>query len=446
MKWVDLEREFYQFLVKRLPGSPDDTTFLLAVSGGLDSMVLLHLFNKSMLNFEIAHCNFGLRGEESDGDEAFILKTAEKYNNQCFVRRFKISPDNTDNKSVQMAARDLRYEWFGELIRSKNIHFLATAHHADDNLETILFNLTRGTGIKGLAGIPEFENFIVRPMLSFTKAAIREYAEKHKIEYREDSSNQLLKYKRNQFRLEVIPKLKSINPRVTETVTEHIPLYNDLKEMLLEQTRQFREQFCTHRGGLFVIDQKKLLETPGRLNILSELLSEYGFSYKQILFLIEGKLTQTGTKVESSTHHLYLHNDQWIVVQVTDKFEPVYIADIPEMVHTSLGEFHFTHSKVRIEPASKNQIVLDLNVFKTPFIIRTRKDGDSFCPEGMNGRKQKLKNYFINEKYSIPDKDRQLLLLNEEQILWVVGKRYDHKVLQTGQQSDNWLLISFADQ
>ena len=445
MKWIDLEREFEQVVSKLLPKQALNYKFLLAVSGGLDSMVLWHLFQKAGFDIEIAHCNFGLRGQESDEDEKFILEHAVSNHTICSVKHFTLGKNSIKNKSTQMAARDLRYKWFEELVQSKNIHYLVTAHHADDNLETILFNLTRGTGIKGLTGIPEIENDIFRPLLNFNKTQLIDFARKNNIMFREDSSNHSVKYKRNQLRLEIIPKLKEINPSLTETVLDHLPLYKDLKEMLLKQTEWFKNKHCLQKGNLFIIDHKKLLSIPGKLNILNELISGFGFSYKQSLFLIEGRLTQTGTKVESSTHTLYLHNNHWVIAPIMLKFEPIVLDNIPTSLNTQYGNFIFKHTKALIKPETKTLIVLDLKRIMLPLIIRTRNDGDWFCPVGMEGKKQKLKDYFNNEKYSIPEKDSQLLLCAGQDILWIVGKRYDHRYMPLAQDGGDFLVITFIE-
>lgn len=403
-----------------------NTHFLITVSGGIDSMVLLELFYKAKHNFKVAHCNFGLRAEESDLDEALVIQTCIEKNIPYFTKKISIKSSDIPGKSVQLEARDKRYAWFNELLLENKLDYIVTAHHANDNLETILFNFIRGCGIQGLHGIPQKTGNILRPLLGIEKNDIIAFAHKNQVKSRLDSSNLTTKYKRNKIRLEVIPKLEEINPKVCRTVQEHLPLFQDLNEMLESQVNSFVKNYCRCQADCFIISFGEIFGTAGKLNILNNILQGFGFSLKQCQFLLENKLQHSGTKIESSTHELYLHGTKWVIAPVIAVFEPITIDQFPCQISTSYGNLSFDNiDEIDFNNLEDNQkqLVVNTKSFESNLVVRTRQDGDWFRPAGMKGQKQKLKNYFINEKMSIPQKDRQLLLCTGSEVLWVVGKR-----------------------
>lgn len=446
MKWIDVFVEFQNNMAKLFQDKLANTHFLLTVSGGIDSMVLLELFYKAKLNFKVAHCNFGLREEDSDFDEELVIQTCIEKGIPYFTKKISIKSAEIPGKSVQLEARDKRYTWFNELLVENKLDYIVTAHHANDNLETILFNFIRGCGIQGLQGIPQKTGNILRPLLEIEKTDIIAFANKNQVTSRLDTSNLSTKYKRNKIRLEIIPKLEEINPQVCRTVQEHLPLFHDLEEMLEVQTKFFVKNQCRQQEDCFIISLGEIFKTAGKLNILNRILQEFGFSMKQCQFLLENKLQHSGTKIISNTHELYLHGNNWIVAPPIFSFVPIIIENIPCQVNTAFGNLTF-ENEVDLDLNSienNNQLlVLDVKIYEPNLVVRTRQDGDWFRPAGMKGQKQKLKNYFINEKMSIPEKERQLLLCSGSEVLWVIGKRKSLKVLYTT-HSNNFIKITFT--
>lgn len=424
MWMMPTERHFLKAMEGFFPDGVSDKRFLLAVSGGADSMVVLHLFQKHYSDFIIAHCNYGLRGTESDLDEALVNKMAKEYDKIFCVKH--VSLPQKDNKSIQLLAREHRYDWFAMLKDEHQVDFVVTAHHLDDNTETLLFNLIRGTGIKGLCGIPAMSANIIRPLLQVSKSNILEYAQANGIQYRDDASNFSTKYNRNKIRLNILPEIEKINPQFSKTINEHIREYADLEELLREQTANFIKHHCRKDNDCLVIPSKTLLCKPGRLNILFSILGEYGFSKSQVEFLLNGQLTRSGTKIESGSHELYLHGDEWIVAPVLSDLAEISVSQIPATVHTAFGSLSFIVATESTTKTERDTLVFEHNFDDKALVIRTRKDGDRFAPEGMNGKSQKLKDFFINSKISVPAKARQLLLCSGDEIIWIVGLRKSH--------------------
>lgn len=424
-----------------------NTNFLLTVSGGIDSMVLLELFYKAKLNFKVVHCNFGLRAEDSDFDEELVIQTCIEKGIPYFTKKISIKSAEIPGKSVQLEARDKRYAWFNELLVENKLDYIVTAHHANDNLETILFNFMRGCSIQGLQGIPQKTGNILRPLLKIEKTDIIAFANKNQVKSRLDTSNLSPKYKRNKIRLEIIPKLEEINPQVCRTVQEHLPLFHDLEEMLDVQTKLFVKNHCRQQEDCFIISFGKIFKTSGKLNVLNRILQEFGFSMKQCQFLLENKLQHSGTKIISSTHELYLHGNNWVIAPPIDSFVPIIIKNIPCQVNTTFGNLSFEKAvdlDINNLEDKKELLLMETKLFESDLVVRTRQDGDWFRPVGMKGQKQKLKNYFINEKMSIPEKDRQLLLCSGSEVFWVIGKRKSLKVLNTT-HSNNFIKITFTN-
>lgn len=440
----ETERKFLRAIQELLPDDRNNKKFLLAVSGGADSMVMMRLFLDAGLKFEAAHCNYGLRGEDSDNDEQLVRRISADYGVRCHVKCFELA--NKHDGSIQLLARQLRYEWFEELRRENDLDYIATAHHEDDNTETVLFNFIRGTGIRGLTGIPTVKGHIIRPMLSITKQEILEYAAKNAVEYRDDLSNFTTKYRRNQIRLRLLPGIREINHNFNKTIREHIREYADLDELVQAQVGQFLKNSCRWEYDLLYISHKDIYALPGRFNILSRILEPFGFSKNQVLFLLEGRLSKTGTRIESVTHELVLHADEWLVASVVEEFEEIQVTTLPAEVTTTYGTLHFTEISQEEQAADKNILILQHDLDANPLSIRTRSDGDRFAPEGMQGQRQKLKDYFTNNKIPPPARDRQLLLCAADKILWIAGMRRSHFTSEENSKG-KWIRAEFrADQ
>ncbi len=414
--------------LKRLSRNAEQKSYLLAVSGGIDSMVLLNLFHKFQLNFEIAHCNFCLRGDESDQDEALVHQLANELGVPIHIKRFEKLKTLAGDNSIQSIARDLRYNWFDELITARKLDHLVLAHHADDNLETALYNFTKGTGIKGIKGMPEINGNIIRPLLRSEKTDIFNYANEQLIAYRNDSSNESTKYNRNLIRLKIIPELRKINPGISKTYTKHIALYTDAQSLIEHATESFKEKHTKKKHNSLHIDFEAIKNKPGNLNILLSILESFGFTYSQVKDIADKEYSLSGKKILSQTHELVYNRHELIISPIEINTYHILVTTIPICIITPFGSLVFERIDSGEIDIIKDTYIAYLKAdTPLPFTIRTKKKGDIFYPSGMQGKKQKLKDYFINNKYSLPDKEKQLLLLSNDQVCWVVGRRVDER-------------------
>lgn len=403
-----------------------DKKLLLAVSGGIDSMVLLQLFKSLNYDIAIAHCNFGLRSEESNGDEKFIREYAEKNNIKIFVTRFNTEGFAADNKlSIQVAARQLRYIWFHQLLEENNLDYILTAHHLDDSIETALINFTRGTGIEGLTGIPQQNGKIIRPLLNSTRQEIEKFADEEDINWREDSSNASDKYLRNKMRHDVIPILKSLNPAFTESfkqTTAHLKQVHSLAEdaSVLVYKQVVNEQDAQKR---FMIQELKRL--PNYKAYLYQWLKPFGFTaWDDIYSLVDA---QAGKQIFSENFRLIKDRDVLILEPITDNSKKVYIiTDAAQRVNEPV-QLRFTNVDEIDKNATKKVIYVNNELIKFPLFVKRWKEGDYFYPFGMNGQKKKLSKFFKDEKMSLPDKENAWVLTSGEHIIWVIGMRADNR-------------------
>lgn len=403
---------------------------LLAISGGLDSVVLTHLCQKLKLNVSLAHCNFKLRGSESDSDEAFVLDLAEDLDLEVFIETFDTEAYALHNKiSIQIAARTLRYEWFYDLANQLGFDYILTAHHADDNLETLLINLTRGTGLKGLTGIPEINDKLVRPLLPFAREALEAFALKNAIHWQEDSSNASKKYLRNKLRHDVIPTLKAINPHVLENFKTTIAHLKESADIIDDTIRDLsaRSIASSEKGvTTYRISELKKLKQPK--TYLYQLFKDYGFSeWNDVHDLLEA---QSGKQVFSKTHRLLKDREHLILTkiepsanQAIDDFLEVKATDAK--LKTPMGTLFFDEADA-IFGKRTNVVFVDRDALKFPLTLRKWQEGDVFYPLGMKGKK-KLSKYFKDEKLSLIEKERVWVLCSENQIVWVLGRRADDR-------------------
>ncbi|WP_298238139.1 tRNA lysidine(34) synthetase TilS [uncultured Algibacter sp.] len=399
---------------------------LIAISGGIDSVVLTHLCHKSKLNISLAHCNFNLRRKESDTDEDFVLQLAKDLDLEVFVQRFDTELYAKDNKrSIQMAARELRYAWFEELAEQLGFDYILTAHHADDNLETFLINFTRGTGLEGLTGIPEINEKFVRPLLPFSSHAIVAFAEENKIKWRDDSSNKSVKYLRNKLRHEVIPILKAINPSLLQSFQSTLENLNDTADIVEESTNAVLKraiETMDENHVAFKVSEFKKLNNPKAY--LFESLKEFGFTeWNDVVDLLDA---ETGKQVFSNTHRLIKNREHLLLSEVkqTDHQE-ILITSEEDKKQTPFGTLFFDEADAVFGTGS-NMIFVDKNALKFPLTIRKYKEGDVFYPLGMTGKK-KISKYFKDEKLSLLEKENTWLLCSREAIVWVIGRRADNR-------------------
>jgi len=403
-----------------------ESKLLIAISGGLDSVVLTQLCHQANLKFALAHCNFNLRGSESDEDEAFVLQLAEDLDVEVFIESFETETYAKDHKmSTQMAARELRYDWFYALSEQLEFDYILTAHHADDNLETFLINLSRGTGIDGLTGIPESNENIIRPLLPFSRAALLRYANENQFKWREDSSNSSTKYLRNKIRLEVIPKLKEINPEILQSVIQTQHHLQDSKVIIEDAIAKVQKKVVSTDGSSIKLNIKKLQKLSNSKAYLYELLKDFNFTeWNDVNALLEA---QSGKQVFSKTHRLLKDRTHLLLTEISseDNQESILISESTEVIATTLGRLYFETAD-QINEKQTNTLFVDKDLLKFPLTLRPWRKGDYFCPFGMTGKK-KLSKFFKDEKYSLIEKEKTLVLCSDEDIVWIVNKRIDNR-------------------
>ncbi len=405
------------------------TRVLLAVSGGIDSMVMAFLFREAGTDHAIAHCNFSLRGEESDGDEKFVISYAGKRNIQCFTTRFDtLGYAASRHISVQMAARELRYNWFDTLIEKEGFDAVAVAHNLNDNIETFFINLLRGTGLNGLTGMSPRHNNIIRPLLFATRTEIDAFATAEKIKYREDSSNAEVKYTRNRIRIRVLPEIEKVNANSVAAITEtmsHLNSASELVDIYIEGIHS--ELFRPSVNGVEA-DVGKLRSLKPAAPHIYELFKRYGLSSQQTQEMIDLLDSSTGKYILSSTHRLLRDRGKILISARSDDQPSSYIfSSIDEMRLSGL----FTDLRITVPsddplPRSRLTACLDLALVDFPVTARHWEPGDRFAPLGMSQLK-KISDFLIDLKVPVTEKEKVLLLLSGDKVMWVMGYRIDNR-------------------
>lgn len=420
-----------------------ESRFIIAVSGGIDSVVLTHLCKQSNFDFAIAHCNFNLRGEESNADELFITELGESLDVEVFVQHFDTTSfSESSGVSIQMAARELRYEWFNDLCKQLGFQYILTAHHLDDSLETFIINLTRGTGLEGLLGIPATNNNIVRPLLPFTRENIESFAKDYQLAWREDRSNASTKYLRNKIRHKVIPELKLVNSKLIQNFKHTIAHLNDTSDLIDFAIDDFVEEAVTKidtYGIYYNVSsfKSKLNSKP----FLYQVFSPFGFTQWDDIYLLLD--AQSGKYVQSGTHRLLKDRDQLILSELeTTNTNGFIVEAIDTSITIPSGVLSFNEVENQVNTRSLNEIYVDLDKLQFPLKIRLFKEGDYFYPKGMDGRK-KVSKYFKDEKMSLLEKEHTWLLTSEDKVVWIIGKRQDNRFSIT-ETSTKYLHISFS--
>lgn len=405
---------------------------LVAVSGGVDSVVLARLCRWAGYDIEIAHCNFQLRGEESLRDEEYTAQFSGMINAPYHLRRFDTETFARDHTiSVQEAARELRYAFFREIARERNLDRILTAHHADDNVETMLMNLFKGTGIAGIRGILPLSGNIARPLLFATRAEIEAYATEHGIGFVEDSSNLTDKYTRNYFRLTLIPELEKMYPGATAHIRDSLSLFRE-GEMLYREAVEARiAKLVTRAGNEIHIPVEKLRMASPLRTILFELLSPVGFSPAQLQDVIRLMDADTGKYVSSATHRL-IRNRNWLILAAKEDAEvSIHVVErVADKIQLPIGTI--TNSTVPniagfIPDPDPLVAQFDLDQVEFPLTVRRWKEGDYFYPLGMR-KKKKIARFLIDCKLSKTDKEKIMVVLSGDRIIWVVGQRIDERV------------------
>ena len=420
---------------------------LLAVSGGVDSVVLCELCKQGGYDFVIAHCNFQLRGMESERDETFVKSLGKKYGVQVLVKKFDTETYARESKKgIQEAARDLRYEWFADLIGNRQqaigkthdsrltTHdarlstYLLTAHHADDNIETVLFNFCRGTGLQGLNGIPNKTGHIRRPLLDFWKHELLEFAKENNLEFVEDSSNQSLKYSRNLFRNEIIPLLSKVYPEVKSNLRDNIQRFHAITSLYATLVADLKKKLCKRKNNEIHIPVKQLMSYQNKA-LIFEIISDFGFTEKQVDEVIKLAASESGKYIQSpNTDYRIIKFRHWLIISPTKASESETIVIEEGVRNVQFSIFHFQFSIVDncTLPTDSNIACLDAKEIKYPLILRKWKDGDYFYPLGMR-KKKKLSRFFIDQKLAKTQREKTWVLEMNKKIIWVVGLRIDER-------------------
>jgi len=434
-----LQKQFHEF-VKAEELLREDDHVLLAVSGGLDSMVMADLFAKSSWSFSIAHCNFNLRGTESDGDEAFVKDWANANEVKIYTERFDLGEGST-----QLNARNARYQWFEELVATKGYSKIATAHHLNDSLETLLINLSRGTGIKGIAGIKAKSGNVIRPLLFASKDQLKKYAADHSLKWREDSSNEKTDYDRNLLRHVVIPELEKLNPSMVETFRNTAERLGLANEIVQRNVDEIKKKSLVTRGSMTEL-KLEWLQAQTDFLLLSEILGEFGFNYvtTKEIFKAIGK---SGKQFYAGNVELTMDRKSLFIKEAQDELDAENVID-------AVGGFQFGEKKlklsivgraeVELSDATSNKVYLNADLLSFPLKIRKWRDGDRFTPLGLDGTK-KVSDYLIDAKTPLVKKNGVMVLLSEDEIVWLVNHQIS-ELFKITDQTKKILTISLTSE
>lgn len=407
-------------------GLKSEKPILVGTSGGRDSMVLCHLYLLSNIPFAIAHCNFTLRGEDSDGDEAFVSKWAKHHHIPIHKITFETAAYAEENGiSIQMAARDLRLKWFKQICTENHYDFYATAHHLDDSIETYIINQIRGTGLAGLHGILPKQGKLIHPLLFCNRAEITEFAQSNHINWREDKSNTETKYLRNKVRNQLMPLLQEINPNIKSILQTNIERLKASEEIYQLKIEEIKNDIFNKIDDTFIVDLKKLNQLPQKELVVYEIINKFRFNYTQLSQILA--TNESGSCIESESHIILKNRDELILSKKTNSQSEYYQID---------DQADFINQPIKLKLSIKENFEIskdepigqfDFKKIKFPLILRKWQQGDYFQPLGMKGKKKLLSDYFIDEKMSILEKDNTWLLISGGDIVWVVGKRIDER-------------------
>ncbi|OJU23310.1 MAG: tRNA lysidine(34) synthetase TilS [Sphingobacteriales bacterium 41-5] len=401
---------------------------LVATSGGVDSVVLCKLCELAGLDFGIAHCNFQLRGNDSDRDEAFVEKFAEQLNVPFFSTRFDTKKYAEQNKaSTQVAARELRYHWFEEVAANHNYNFILTAHHADDNIETVVMSFFRGTGIKGLTGIRAKNDKLRRPLLFARRKELEDFLSEHQLPFVQDESNFHDDYTRNYFRNKILPMIAEVYPGANDNILRNIERLKGATVLYNEAVALKRKKILAQKGAEFympvlLLQQQKPIQT-----LLYEMVKDFGFTPAQLKDIIQLLQSESGKYVVSPTHRILRNRKHLVLAPLEETVKTAVIID-------GAGKYYFVNGALEIKKTDKlpafttdeNTALIDAKHLKYPLILRPWKIGDYFYPLGMT-KKKKLSRFFINKKLSVIEKEKVWVLEMDKKIIWVVGHRIDDR-------------------
>ena len=465
---MNLLKNFTEFVAKENLFQPTDK-LILAVSGGVDSVVLCELCNQAGYDFIIAHCNFQLRAEESERDEQFVKALGEKYGVEVLVKRFDTQAYASEQKTgIQEAARNLRYPWFVQLCVDKNLGdafskpnekpgwhsqvdpskprwLVATAHHLDDSVETMLMNFFKGTGTRGMKGIlprHDFFSFLVRPLLFARKEELLAFATHYQLGFVEDSSNASDKYTRNYFRNQLIPGIKEVFPQVEENLINNLHRFREIDELYRQAVDRHKKKLLVQQGNEIHIPVLKLQQTSPVHTIVYEIIKEFGFTSRQADDVIHLIKSESGKYVQSSTHRV-IKNRNWLIIS------PRFGTEAENILIEEEGDVGFARGTLAVKTISGNQSLvtndpllaqLDAGNIRFPLLLRRWKQGDYFYPLGMQ-KKKKLSRFLIDCKLSLTQKENVWVVEMNRKIIWVVGLRIDDRFKITGKTSKQLQLV-----
>ena len=422
-------KRFVEFIEQNSLFTPASKV-LAAVSGGMDSVLMAHLLKAAGYNFGIAHCNFMLRGPEADADQQFTMRLAKSLGVTFHTVNFNTQQYAAENKiSIQMAARDMRYSWFDQISESAGYHTIALAHHQNDTIETILLNLTRGTGIAGLHGILPLNGRLVRPMLFLTRQEIEEIINSQALQYAEDASNASVKYARNKIRHKVIPLLKELNPNLEATFEHNLRNFRDLEILLNDKVQALKQELLVVQGNEVHIDIEKVNELSPKRLLLFKLLQPYGFTHHVVDDLLSALHKHAGRGFASAGYKLFIDRGRLIILAKGEET----VTEVGINPDDTNITYHNYQLKLQHEDSPlivKNNplgVSIDSDLLQYPLTLRSWQHGDVFYPLGMK-TKQKLSDFFVHQKVPLHKKNNVPLLVNGNgDIMWVGGYRPDER-------------------
>lgn len=441
MQGMTLLQRFSQFIKEENLFQKIDW-LLLAVSGGIDSVVLCELCRQSGFKFIIAHCNFQLRRAESTRDEHFVRELAEKYEVPVYIKKFETNQYALENKlSIQVAARELRYTWFNEILGDKALlskydhpKYLLTAHHAGDNIETMLMNLFKGTGITGLRAMLPKQNRIIRPLLFAHKTDILDFSINNDLNYVEDSSNESDKYTRNYFRNQLLPAVQQVFPGVEENLAGNLKRFRETEQLFRQAIEQHKKKLLEIKGNEVHIAVLKLKKLSPLETIIYEVIKEYGFTARQTIEVIGLLEAESGKYVQSASYRI-IKNRNWLIISPNnnDDSQTIIINKKDKKLTFEKGLLEFKEVPVNNYQMSTSSEVAQLDAGEVifPLILRKRRQSDYFYPLGMQ-KKKKLNRFLSDQKLSLTEKEQVWLIEMNKKIIWITGRRIDDRFKVTG--------------
>ena len=427
--------------MERLVGTPGRYRYLLAVSGGADSLVMTLLFRQAGFDCAIAHCNFHLRGADSDHDMELVRSLAAQWDIPLFVKEFDTPALQKDSGlSVEMVARQLRYDWFAQV--GEGFDYIVTAHNANDAAETMLLNLCRGTGLKGLTSIPERNGKIIRPLMVFTAREIRDYAAAHQLTYAVDCTNGDVAIPRNRVRHHIIPEMEAINPALIDTFNRNRAIFQKQYLFYQKNIEKCKKELLSCRKDIVVLDKKLLENHPDKHLILYEILKDFGFPYAVVEQL--DRDPQSGRQYFSSTHTLVVNRDEYLIQPHREEVAEEEVFQDLEALRCRFRVESATWGPDSRFSNDNNTLYVPVEKLKFPLVLRPWRDGDVFHPLGACGR-QKVSDFFTDHKIDRFAKQRVQLLCHGDDILWIVGFRSSEKFKIDSQTTQYYIITDYGN-